>query len=129
MSATRTRAKAEDTSPQPPQSTPVQPVQHGYQDHSFTLQAIMELQKSVGEMNANLQAMKGTIDGVKSKVDDLVSWKHMIIGGAAVFGVVATVIVFVVTKASDYITIKAPVANVTIAAPITQAASVVPSKK
>lgn len=33
-------------------STP--PLNYGAADHSFTLQAIMELQKSVGEMNATI---------------------------------------------------------------------------
>jgi hypothetical protein len=115
MSATRTRAKAEDTSPQPPQSTPVAPVQHGFQDHSFTLQAIMELQKSVGEMNANLQATKASVDGVKGKVEDLVKWKNMILGGAAAVGVVITILVWAGSKVSDYVTLKAPAPGVTAA--------------
>jgi hypothetical protein len=121
MSATRTKAKAEDTSPQPPQSTPVQPVQHGYQDHSFTLQAIMELQKSVGEMNANLQALKTSVDGVKGKVDDLVNWKHKIIGGAAVAGAIIAVLAFLATKAADYVSIKTPSTQVTPVSPPSQA--------
>lgn len=121
MSATRTRAKAEDTSPQPPQSTPVQPVQHGYRDHSFTLQAIMELQKSVGEMNANLQALKTSVDGVKGKVDDLVNWKHKIIGGAAVAGAIIAVLAFLATKAADYVSIKTPSTQVTPVSPPSQA--------
>lgn len=77
-------------------------------DHSFTLQAIMELQKSVGEMNANMQSMKSSIDGIKTKVDDLVGWKHKILGGAAAIAVVIAVLAFILGKASEYIVFKQP---------------------
>ncbi len=79
---------------------------YGSGDHSFTLQAIMELQKSVGEMNANLQAMKSSLDGVKAKVDDLVGWKHKILGGAAAIAAVIAVLAFILGKASEYLTFK-----------------------
>jgi hypothetical protein len=75
-------------------------------DHSFTLQVIMELQKSVVEMSANLQAMKGTLDGVKVKVEDLVNWKHKILGGAAVAGAVIAGGGFLLAKAWDHVTLK-----------------------
>lgn len=78
------------------------------QDHSFTLQAIMELQKSVTEVNVSLQNLKSSVDSTKSKVEDLIGWKNKIIGGAIAVGVVCTLIGFAVSKASDYISIKAP---------------------
>jgi hypothetical protein len=77
-------------------------------DHSFTLQAIMELQKSVGEMNASLQSVKASVDGIKGKVDDLVGWKNRILGGAAVLAAVVALIGFAVGKGSDYVTWKGP---------------------
>lgn len=90
-----------------PQTTPSN-IGYGSQDHSFTLQAIMELQKSVSEMNANIGMLKSSVDNVKSKVDDLVSWKHRIIGGAFVLGAFLSVFAFFVGKFWDYFSIKTP---------------------
>ncbi len=73
----------------------------------------MELQKSVGEMNANLQSMKGSIESTKTKVDDLVGWKHKILGGAAALAAVIAALSFVLGKASEYIVIKQPTLQVT----------------
>lgn len=109
MSATRAKRPSEgESTPQVPQSTP-QSVGYGTGDYSFTLQAIMELQKSVGEMNATMSGMRTSIDSMKSKVDDLVGWKHKIAGGAAVLGIVFAGLGFLLGKASDYVTIKGPV--------------------
>ncbi len=68
----------------------------------------MELHKSVGELNANVHSMKTSLDGLKGKVDDLVKWKNMIIGGAAVLGFAFTVLGVVIAKASEYVTLKTP---------------------
>lgn len=70
----------------------------------------MELQKSVAEMNATLIATKAAVDGLKSKVDDLIAWKHKILGGAVVLGAVLAFIAFVAGKASEYVTLR-PVAT------------------
>jgi hypothetical protein len=64
------------------------PPEHAYGagDHSFTLQAIMEMQKTLGHLESSIQELTKSVDSVKSKVDDLVKWKYMILGGAAVIG-------------------------------------------
>ena len=78
----------------------------GHSDHSFTLQAVMELQKSVGEMNANLTGVKSSVDSVKSKVDDLVAWKNRILGIALGVGAMISILSILLTK--SYLTIGAP---------------------
>jgi hypothetical protein len=90
---------------------------YAHSDHSFTLQAVMELHKSTGEMKAAIEGLTTVVGGVKTKVDDLISWKNMIVGGAAVLGVVFTLMGFAIGKFWDYITIKAPAAPVAIVAP------------
>ena len=82
MNATRRRVGT-DEEPQSPQ-VPASQIATGLHDHSFTLQAIMELQKSSAEISTNLQTLKSSVDGVKSKVEDLVGWKNKIVGGAHV---------------------------------------------
>jgi hypothetical protein len=107
VSATRTRGGgAGESVPIAPQTAPQ--AAFSQPGHDFTLQAVMELHKSVGEMNATMRGMKNSIDSVKGKVDDLVGWKHMIIGGAAALGAVIALLGFVVGKASDYVAIKVP---------------------
>jgi hypothetical protein len=86
----------------------------GHGDHSFTLQAIMEMQKSIGELKAIVESVKTSVESTKSKVDDLMRWKHLIIGGAVVLGVVISAAVFLVNKFSEYVTIKAPSAQVQV---------------
>lgn len=86
-------------------------------ESSFTLTMLMELQKSVTEINTNLQNLKSSVDSTKSKVDDLVGWKNKIIGGAIAIGAVCTIIGFALSKVSDYISIKAPAATQTVTSP------------
>lgn len=106
MSATKTRRQPDEESvAQIPQTLPIG-IGAGLPGHDFTLQAVMELQKSVGEINANLQAMKSSLDSVKSKVDDLVGWKNKILGGFAVLAVVITFLWYVGSKASEYVILK-----------------------
>lgn len=106
MAGVRPPKKIEpESTPQLAQSTPYV-VSHATGSHDFTLQAVMELQKSVGELNANMQGMKSSLDGVKAKVDDLVGWKNKILGGAAVFTVLIAVLSFLLGKASDYFVLK-----------------------
>lgn len=69
------------------------------------------------EVKAEIKGMKSSIDSTKSKVEDLANLKHKIIGGAIVFGAVLALLGAVVTKASDYITFKAP--TVTLSQPNT----------
>lgn len=100
------RKKAEET---PPATTPMAGVTaYGGGDHSFTLQAIMDLKGSMGELKAAVDQLKTSIDGTKTKVDDLVSWKNKILGGVFVLGVVMSIAAFFIGKFSDYVTIKSP---------------------
>lgn len=115
MNATRRRQEQDAEPPAPQVPPPMAAV--GLHDQSFTLQAIMELQKSFAEVNTNLQGLKGSVDGLKSKVDDLVAWKHRIVGGAIVLGVVGACLGFALSKASEYVTLKtsAPTASNVVA--------------
>ena len=78
---------------------------HGY---DYTLQAVMDLQKSVGEINATLTAVRSSVDGMKSKVDDLTALKNKVLGGAAVFMAVIAGVGYLAGKASEYVTFKPP---------------------
>jgi hypothetical protein len=100
----RKRGADEASVPEQPQVTPGFSV--GHPDHSFTLQAIMELQKTVGEMNANLVGMKSSVDSVKGKVDDLVAWKNKILGAAMAVGAGVSIVTLLLTK--SYLSFSAP---------------------
>lgn len=81
--------------------------------HDFTLQAIIELQKSIGEMNATLASTKSSVDALRTKVDELVAWKNKILGGAAVLAAVVAILGYLLGKASDYVTLKSSPTAVT----------------
>lgn len=102
MSATRVkRTLPEDiVPPQQPLSLPQQST--GFHDHSFTLQAIMDLQKTMGELSVKLDTVKGSVDSVKAKVDDLTKLKHMIGGAAIAITAVVGIAWAVGTKAAEY---------------------------
>ena len=84
-----------------PQTVP-KGIGYGHPEFQF-IQSIMEMQKSLGEINASIQALNKTVDSTKSKVDDLVKWKHMIVGGAIVIGVILGATVTIGTKIFDNI--------------------------
>jgi len=67
-----------------PQTSP-RSIGYGHPEYQF-IQSIMEMQKSLGEINASIQALNKTVESTKSKVDDLVKWKNMIMGGAITIG-------------------------------------------
>ena len=92
--------------PSLPDSTPESI--HPRYDHSFMLQAVMEMQKTLGELNSAVSTMNASIQSTKAKVDDLVGWKNKILGGAVVLGAVFTLLGFAVSKCSQYVTIAAP---------------------
>jgi len=122
---TKDDGSSSDIPPSTPQTTP-KGIGYGHPEYQF-VQSIMEMQKSLGEINASIRALEKsveitnskvevigevnssikalnqTVDSTKSKVDDLVKWKHMIIGGAIVSGVVISVIFAVGTKIMDHI--------------------------
>lgn len=111
MSATRTKTSAADEAPASIPQTPPPGIGYGHPEYQF-VQSIMEMQKSLGEINSSIKTLSTSVDSVKGKVDDLVKWKNMILGGAIVTGVFISFVIFTVSKASDYLTIKTPPAQV-----------------
>ena len=90
-----------------PQTTPAA-IGYGHPEYQF-VQSIMEMQKSLGEINASIVALSKSVESTKSKVDDLVNWKHKILGGAVVAGALISAFIFLAIQASHYLTIKSPV--------------------
>lgn len=71
-----------------PQTTP-RNIGYGHPEFHF-VQSVMELHKTMAETKAMVEAnnavisnVKDDIKGIKAKLDDLVTWKNMILGGAA----------------------------------------------
>ena len=104
---------------QPASQSVVPPMYSGHQDHSFTLQAIIEMQKTMGELKAiihnNTLAISelksdntAAISSLKAKLDDLINWKNKILGGAIAVGAIIALTGFVISKFADYITIANP---------------------
>ena len=112
MATRGAKAPATDSVPQMPQTSPSN---FGQPNHDFTLQAVMELQKSMGEMNSTLKTLSSTIDGVKGKVDDLVGWKHKILGGAAALLFAGSVLGFLIAKFSDLFVLKSSASTAQVA--------------
>lgn len=114
MNATRAKRQAEiasDESPAVvPQTTP-KTIGYGHPEYQF-VQAIMEMQKSIGEVKASVESLREAVNSTKSKVDTLVQWKNMIVGGAVVFGFVCSSLGFLFVKGWDYISFKNPAAQV-----------------
>lgn len=124
------RRRTLESEPQVPQAAPQ--AGFGQQGHDFTLQAIMDLKQSFGELKTTMQGVKESVDSTKGKVDDLVGWKNKIIGGVAVIGVVGAVLGWVVAKASDYVTVRVPVNSPIVLSPApgpTPAASTPPPSR
>lgn len=105
MARRQQSSPAEDSVPQDPQ---VQPLPSALPGHDFTLQAVIEMQRTLGQLDANISGLKGSVDGLKTKVDDLVAWKHKLVGGAAVLVVVGGIIGWLIKGAADYVTLKVP---------------------
>lgn len=75
-------------------------------------QTLMEIQGTLARLDERTGAMKNSLDGLKGKVEDLVSWKSKILGGAitlgAILAVLASLITFAVTKLSGYVSFHEP---------------------
>jgi hypothetical protein len=78
---------------------------NGHHDHSFTLQAIMELKGSVGKIEATLEANTRAIEKLDAKLDKieekLSGATHRIYAAGAVLTVLVGIGAFVVDKAWD----------------------------
>lgn len=105
----------------PPDSAPItEPpnIGRGHPEYHF-VQAVMELRTAIHQMDVDhkvaMTRLEGKVDGLKEatdstkkKVDDLVRWKTLIIGGAVVLGAVVSGLFGLYIKFGDRITI-APV--------------------
>ena len=58
-------------------------------DQDGRVSTIEEMQKSLGEIRSEINGLRTTTESIKTKVDDLVKWKHMIVGGAVTIGFLA----------------------------------------
>lgn len=127
MNAARTKPQntmVDEAPASVPQTIPPS-IGYGHPEYHF-VQSISEMQKSLGEINASIKALEKSVESTKSKVEDLVKWKNMILGGAIVAGVLISGISLLLSKASDYVTLKAPLVQ-TIQAP--QPTQPLPPKK
>lgn len=106
MSASRTKSGSDESTASVPQTTPAQ-IGYGHPEFYFT-QTTSEIQKSIGELKASVDAMQGSLGGVAGKVDDLVAWKNKILGGAIVLGAIFTLLGYLIAKFGSYVTINAP---------------------
>lgn len=102
------RPATQDTTPQATPAGMPSPGFGSHHDHSFTLQAVMEMRQSIGELKSSIDNMNTTVQSTKTKVEDLVNWKNRILGGAIVLGILGTVLGFLISKFSDYVTISQP---------------------
>ena len=73
-------------------------------DHSFTLQAIMEMQKTLGSLDAKVGGISGDIAGFKTqmegfsdKIDKIRHWQSVVSGGAIVVAAIAVIIWSIIT--------------------------------
>jgi|GEM_PF-1530489 len=95
---------ADDAPSGAPQTVP-KDIGFGHPEYQF-VQSIMEMQKSLGEINSSIKTLNASVSSANSKVDDLVKWKNMIVGGAFVIGVVLSGTYVIISKASDYLTLS-----------------------
>lgn len=87
----------------------------GHPEFHF-VQAVMELRTAMHQMDTDnkvamakietkLDSLKSSVDGTKQKVDDLVRWKTLILGGAVVLGAVSAMAWGAYVKFGDRISI------------------------
>jgi len=74
-------------------------------DHSFTLQAIMELQKSTGQLTSCVESLKENIDKQDKKLDNiegtLSAITHKIYAATAILAILVVIGGFIVNKSWD----------------------------
>lgn len=91
---------------QPPQTAYSPPPFTGHHDHSFTLQAIMELQKSTGKLEATMEAqcaLLKKLDEKLDKVSDDVAYHNKIVFAAtAIISVVVALGCYASNKAIEF---------------------------
>lgn len=106
--ATKRKSNGNSQEDRPPIQADVAPFSYPQNEYKFEIQALFEIQKTLGEVKTSIDSLKSSLDSTKRKVDDLVTWKNRIIGGAVVLGAVVSAFVFVIGKSWDYISIRMP---------------------
>lgn len=121
MSSTA-RNRQEDGEPQrPPVTEPYPHIGRGHPEYHF-VQSLMELSAVMHRMDADqkastarleskLDALKESTDSTKKKVEDLVRWKTLILGGAVALGIVVSGVFTLYVKFGDRITIAPTVSH------------------
>ena len=73
-------------------------------DHSWTLQAVMDMQRSVGvlcekvdRLSSDINSLDGRIEVFGDKLDKVRHWQSVVTGGAVVVGAIATIVWSIVT--------------------------------
>jgi hypothetical protein len=110
-----------------PQVVPMPGIGPGHSEYHF-VQGLMEIQKSMVELHTDMKHLTKTVDGLKTKVEDLIRIKNLVFGGAIVLGTVITIAVGIVKLGSEYVMLKPSVSASTQAAEAAPAAPVEPSK-
>ena len=106
-----------------PITEPVPRIGNGHPEYHF-VQGLMELQAAMQKMDTDLkvsmtrlesklEGVKDSVDSTKKKVDDLVRWKTLILGGAIALGAVTAALWGAYAKFGDRITIAPAPANST----------------
>lgn len=104
VSSSKKKLTADEAPASAPQTTP-KDIGFGHPEYQF-VQSIMEMQKSLGEINASIKTLNASVSSANAKVDDLIKWKNMIVGGMIVIGAIFSATYFIVSKASDYISLS-----------------------
>jgi len=91
-----------NTSPQDAAQTSPAPF-YPQHDYRYEVQMLFDLQKSMGEVTTAIKVLTQSQDEMRRKIDDLVRWKAMIIGGAVVLGALSGIAGFVAARGWDYV--------------------------
>lgn len=101
MAATSRRQKTPDATPESPVSVPT----YSSPGHDFTLQAVMEMQKSVGQLTGEITALSSAVEKLDtklSKLDEKLSGvTHKVYAAGVVISILVLVGGFFVNKAWD----------------------------
>lgn len=60
--------------------------------HDFTLQAVVEMQRSIGELGAKVDRLVADVDSQGLKIDGLKQWQSKLFGAAAVIAATVAIV-------------------------------------
>ena len=103
------------------QATEPPAIGRGHPEYHF-VQSVMELRSAMHQMDTDnkvaaarleskIDHMSATLESTKKKVDDLVTWKAKILGGAIVVGIIISAVFGLAVKYGDRISITPPAQN------------------